>query len=286
MLLNGGSHEPESAATGQHRRQRLHAGAPCSGLPSGRRAVPGVDSGPSGNPKSKRYIGMPGYIPKLLDCKAKTAEFDVHGDGSTAGLVVSPILLPQAFGAAKLEKALKEWHKFEMFLYVFDVKTNIAQDKAGKHYTIQMDRNQKHYGCVMYKPIFRSAAEYIHADYDLYGIVPFSDPSSNVRVTEIGFNQQDHSRSPRLYDVQYFLKAAGILPGQEFGSPMIRHGEQETFKTDWDDTVDVFWPDGKSITELAGPAAIQNFYATTLRGRQQFNKDSRPQPVSGMWKKI
>lgn len=239
-----------------------------------------------GNCKSLRWIGQSGYIPKMLDCKAKTAESDVNGDGSTAGLVTSPILLPDAFGPAKLKKALVEWVKFEPHLYVFDQKTNMAEDKSGKHYTIQSDKKNIHYGCVMFKPVFRGLGEYIHADYDLYAVVPYSDPASNVRVAEKGFGGADHSRSPKLHDVQYFLKAAGVLQGQEFGSPMIRHGEQETFKTDWDDTLDVFWPDGRSITELCGPADIQQFYATTLRGRQQFSKDSVAQPAGGKWQKV
>src|SRR5581483_4020313 len=135
-----------------------------------------------GNPQSLKWIGVPGYAPKMLDCKAKTAEFDVNGPDSTAGLVVSPLLLPQAFGQVKLGKALKEWSHLQPLLYTFDPKTNIAQDAAGKHYTIQMDKNDKHYGCVMYKPIFRSQFEYIHADYDLYAIVRYADPTNNVRV--------------------------------------------------------------------------------------------------------
>jgi len=238
-----------------------------------------------GNPKSLPWIGKPGYIPKLLDCKAKTAENDVNGPGSTAGLVASPILLPTAFGPKKLAKALVEWEKFAPHLYAFSPRTSHADDKAGKHYTIQMDRTHKHYGCVMYKPVFRSLGEYIHADYDLYAVVPYAEPASNVRVTETGFGGENHSRSPRLHDVQYFLKAAGILPGQEAGTPMVRHGEQETFKTDWDDTVDVFWPDGKSITELKGAAAIQQFYATTLGGRKQFGKGTVAQPAGGRWQR-
>lgn len=238
-----------------------------------------------GNPQSKKFIGQPGYIPKLLDCKAKTAELDVKGEGSTAGLVASPILLPQAFGPAKLKKALVEWAKFEPHLYTFDPKTNIASDKAGKHYTIQLDQNHKHYGCVMYKPVFRALAEYIHADYDLYAIVPAADTTTNVRVSETGFAGEPHSRSPNLYDVQYFLKAAGVLPGQAFGSPMVRHGEQETFKTDWDDTLDVFWPDGRTVSELSGPTAIQNFYADSLGGRKQFTKDTVGQSAGGKWVK-
>src|ERR1019366_4271453 len=42
-----------------------------------------------------RYIGRIGYVPKRLDCKAKTADFDVRLPGQreekmTAGLVVNP----------------------------------------------------------------------------------------------------------------------------------------------------------------------------------------------------
>jgi len=239
-----------------------------------------------GNPESKKWIGRPGYIPKLLDCKAKTAEFDAHGKESTAGLVVSPILLPNAFGPVRLQKALEEWSKFEPHLYTFNPGTNMAADKAGKQYTIQMNPQHKHYGCVIYKPVYRAQADYIHGDYDLYAIVPYSDPKSNVKVSETGFGGQTHSRSPRLHDVQYFLKAAIILPGQDFASPMIRHGEQETFKTDWDDNLDVFWPDGRSITSLEGGAAIQQFYSGTLGGRQQFTRETAGQPAGGKWVKI
>lgn len=238
-----------------------------------------------GNAASKKWIGSPGYIPKLLDCKAKTADRDAP-DRSTAGLVASPVLLPEAFSTERLQKAEQEWMKFEPLLYRFDTKTNIEQGRAGKHYTIQMDKQHKHYGCVMYKPIFRALGEYIHADYDLYAVVSFVDPTSNIRVSEKGFGDADHTRSQKLRDVQYFLKAAGILPGQELGAPMIRHGEQETFKTDWNDKLDVFWPDGKSVTELIGPEAIQRFYATKLGGRKQYTNDSSPQPTGGKWVRI
>lgn len=241
-----------------------------------------------GNPHSKKWIGRPGYIPKLLDCKAKTADFDVNGEGSTAGLVVSPILLPAAFGPVKHQKALAEWTKFEPHLYSFDThdpRTNLTADRSGKHYTIQMDKKHKHYGCVIFKPVFRALGEYIHADYDLYAVVSFSDPKSNDRVRETGFGGEPHTRSRYQYDVQYFLKAAGVLPGQSSGVPMVRHGEQETFKTDWDDILDVFWPDGKSISSLNGSLAIQRFYATTLGGRRQFTKDTVPQPAGGKWER-
>lgn len=239
-----------------------------------------------GNEKSKKWIGRPGYIPKLLDCKAKTAQIDVHGPDSTAGLVVSPVLLPSAFEPRKLEKALSEWKKFEPHLYTRDPKTAMADDTAQKHYTIQMDRHDPHYGCVMFKPVYSGEPQYIHADYDLYAIVPAEDPKTNVRVPETGFAGEPHSRSPKLYDVQYFFKAMGILKGQDVGTPMVRHGEQETFKTDWDDVLDVFWPDGKTISELNGAPAIRQFYATTLHGRRQYTRDTVAQPYFGKWERI
>jgi hypothetical protein len=172
-------------------------------------------------------------------------------------------------------------------LYYFDPKNlekNIAEDTAGKHYTLQLDKGHKHYGCAMYKPVFRAQAEYIHADYDLYAIVPADNPQSNVLVQEKGFGGEDHSRGPKLYDVQYFAKAAGELKGA--GSPrvpMIRHGEQETFKTDYGDPLDVFWPDGKTISELGRGEPIKRFYETTLGGRQQVDEKTVLREVYGKW---
>src|SRR5207237_806375 len=48
------------------------------------------------NPASLKYIGMPGFTPKPLDCKPKTADADIVIDGrrrETAGLVVDPTLV-------------------------------------------------------------------------------------------------------------------------------------------------------------------------------------------------
>jgi hypothetical protein len=236
-----------------------------------------------GNPKSLQWIGKPGYIPKMLDCKAKTAERDC-GQYRTAGLVVSPILLPHAFSPKKRHKALEEWERFAPRLYTFNPNTSYADDSAGKHYTVQMDKTNEHYGCVMYKPVFVSPAEYIHADYDLYAVVPRSRPKANIRAKpEKWFGDFNHTRSPMFFDVQYSLKAFGVLPKQEFGSPMVRHGEQETFKTDWDDILDVFWPDGQNVSELNGAGKIQEFYANTLRGREQWTDKTVGQRPGGNW---
>jgi hypothetical protein len=239
-----------------------------------------------GNEKSRKWIGQFGYIPKLLDCKAKTTDREVPGR-ECAGLVASPELLRGAFSSNKWSKAKEEWDKFVPHLYFFDPqnpKGNLAADKAGKHYTIQLDTGHKHYGCVMYKPVFRAQAEYIHADYDLYAIVPAANPSANVFVSEESLGGVKHSRSQKLYDVQYFLKAAGTLKDSESPNvPMVRHGEQETFKTDICDDLDVFWPDGKTVSELKKGKEIEDFYKDVLEGRKQVNANTVPQPVQGKW---
>jgi len=240
-----------------------------------------------GNPEALRWIGKEGYIPKPLDCKAKTAN-RVFERWECAGLVASPKLIPEAFTPDKLHEALTEWPKFEPLLYAFDASNperNLAEDKAGKHYTLQLDKSHKHYGCVIYKPVYRAQAEYIHADYDIYAIVLQEDPGRNVLVQEKFSGGVDHSRGPNLHNVQYFVKAAGELKGaQSPRVPMIRHGEQETYKTDYNSPLDVFWPDGKLISELDKGAPIRHFYETTLKGRKQVGKDSVLKDAFGKWK--
>ena len=227
-----------------------------------------------GNKDSLRFIGKTGYIPKAADCKAKTADRDFK-DKQYAGLVTSPVLVPEAFSTERLGKAMKEWMKFESHLYIFDrhnPQANLASDKAGRHYTLQIDKHHIHYGCVMYKPVYRSAAEFIYSDYDLYAIVPEDNPQDNVFSVQRdeATNKIISARGKSLMDVQYFVKAAGEMNGaQEPRSPMIRHGEQETFMTDYADPLDVFWPDGIHITGLAPGQPIKDFYEKIFKGRQQ-----------------
>ena len=240
-----------------------------------------------GNEKSKQWIGRMNYMPKPLDCKAKTADTDFNGK-KYAGLVTDPERVPQAFtGLKKRMEADEAWPDFKKKLYFFDPRDpqkNLSADKAQLHYTVQLDEKHEHYGCVMYKPVFRAQAEYIHADYDLYAIVPADDTRTNQLVRETGFGGADHSRSPHLYNVQYFFKAAGEVKGMENPRPpMIRHGEQETYKTELDDTLDVFWPNGITISTLEGPGPIDDFYRNTLGGRVQVSKDSVLRSVYGNW---
>src|SRR5262245_53301564 len=63
------------------------------------------------NAESLKYIGLPLHRPKGMDCKAKTADFNV-GSYRHAGLVVQPFLCPRAFKDYKINKAKSEWCKF------------------------------------------------------------------------------------------------------------------------------------------------------------------------------
>ena len=66
------------------------------------------------NPLAERWIGRNGFRPKGHDCEAKTADNPAH---RWAGLVVSPVLLPEAFRQdggvnSSLYLALEKWRTF------------------------------------------------------------------------------------------------------------------------------------------------------------------------------
>src|ERR1700704_3995798 len=64
------------------------------------------------NPRSLPYIGRPGFTPKRIDCKAKTAE-----DGKVAGLIVDYEIHKELFGEKKRESAEHCWEAFQEVLH-------------------------------------------------------------------------------------------------------------------------------------------------------------------------
>ncbi len=233
------------------------------------------------NAAAKQYIGVKGYAPKRLDCKAKTASRDaVLPDGlgkkQTAGLVADPTLKGMDSAFDDPGKARKFWEKFRPQCYIPEAGKSVAWFPGGKVYSVQMDRTSAHYGCVLFSPIsLRSAACYVHSDYDLYAIVPADQPRMNFRVREERLDK-DHSRSKKLFDVQHYLN-------RRMGVAMILHGEQETFSGDVDDTLDVFCPDGQSVLRKKGAAEIEQLYEVTFEGRQLYGPDAVPIPAGGKW---
>jgi hypothetical protein len=97
------------------------------------------------NVASLPYVGSPGYTPKRIDCKAKTADMDV-AQYKLAGLVVDPNLQPRAFKPEKLSKAKTFWEAMKSLL--------------GSTYLVDTDTKSKHYGAL------KLQGSYIHGDYD------------------------------------------------------------------------------------------------------------------------
>ncbi len=233
------------------------------------------------NPAAKQYIGVKGYAPKRLDCKAKTAKRDVDlpgglGTKRTAGLVVNPEVKGMLAAFDNSAKALEYWEKFKPLCFIPEEGKNFTYFPGGKFYSVQMDPASEHYGCVLFSPIsHRAGASYVHSDYDLFAIVPADEPAMTFRVKETRLEQK-HSRSKMLFDVQHYLN-------RRMGVAMILHGEQETFSDDVNDTLDVFCPDGQTVLRKKGPAEIQQLYDKTFEGRPLYGPDAVPIPAGGKW---
>jgi hypothetical protein len=239
------------------------------------------------NPASLKYVGAKGYTPKLIDCKAKTADNDVLAKGKwrkTAGLVIDCDVLKdqlgQAFDGGKTDKALKEWGSFTLAgklapkgIYGTDGKSINTIYPAYTYYT-EMDPNHDHYGCVRHSPTTMArGGKYIHGDYDLYAVISAEAPENKfVDETRLG---EKHSRSPYQMDVQNYVTAQ--IPG------MIAHGEQDTYKSDLDDHLDAFHPDGATVEPLLGAAAIQRFYER-FPGRIMRDKTTPTAGAGGLWR--
>jgi len=221
------------------------------------------------NTQSIQYIGRPGYVAKRLDCKAKTADFSVRlpeGFKEVAGLVVDPTLegFHRAFNPGKLIEAKEEWKKFKP-LVAPDMltphgKAAYTYMPKGKFYAVQLDKKNKHYGCVMFSSSsLLSAANYIHGDYDLYDIVPADNPKENI-VYEGMRLDVPHNRGKRFFDVQHFLN-------RRMGAPLVLHGSQSKWKSHTDEPIDFFCPNGE-VREAININQIQELYQTVFMGRQ------------------
>lgn len=227
------------------------------------------------NADSRRYIGLKGYVPKRLDCKAKTAKKDL-GKYKLAGLVVDPTIHPGAFGGRDV---IKYWNDFLPRLWKPAPGERRMYLPPGKLYTVQMDPEHEHYGCVAFTGFgLATKLQYIYGDYDLYGIVSERDPSSHVFVAETRLGVP-HTRTPELFDVQHYLNRA-------MGIPMVLHGAQESYSPHTDEDILIFWPDGVKVEERCGKAQIEEFYSTQLARRAVPGDGRSAQPHAGLWKRF
>lgn len=243
------------------------------------------------NTASLQHIGENYASPKRLDCKAKTADFDIAPPGSRlapakrgciAGLVVDPAMVgEQAYTDGKYAKAVQAWADFSGQLRP-EMSTHERQKQFtyipnGGLYFVERDPEDPYFGCVKFSSSsLITAGKCVHGDFDLYGIVDMEAPSEVVRVKEERLGQT-HARSPKFFDVQNFVNS-------RIGVPMILHGSQETYASRHeDDDLDVFFPDGR--VEFAGPSAakIAEFYERNFPGRTLFKKDDPAQKIKGRY---
>ncbi|QFT32435.1 hypothetical protein K1718_16575 [Roseibium porphyridii] len=233
------------------------------------------------NTATLQHIGKDYALPKRLDCKAKTADFDVLPLGSKpsatkrgciAGLVVDPTLFgPSAYKEGRYPKAVGEWNNFKARLRPemdsFFQQQTLTYIPHGGLYFVELNPKDPYYGCVKFaaNSLIR-AGKCIHGDFDLYGIVDMKEPERLLRVREERLGME-HARSPKFFDVQHYVN-------NKIGVTMVLHGSQETYASEHeDDELDIFFPNGRIA--FAGPtgADIAEFYQTEFPGRTLFRKD-------------
>ncbi len=245
------------------------------------------------NEESIGYINSPGFTPKRLDCKFKTATKSFHHKGinkylNVAGLVVNPLMDNEFFQAFKKPNKFIEscdiWRNYHKQV-VHDSFSHDEQGRANyvyfapKLYTVNSDPNSDRYGCLMFSSCsLLSGASFIHGDYDLFGIVPADNPSENISVNEkrLGY---DHSRGRLFFDVQHSLH-------KKMGVAMIQHGSQEKYTTDMNDAIDVFFPDGDTVKYYKGESAIKALYKDLFQGRVMYTNTNNTKKLIGDWVSI
>lgn len=190
------------------------------------------------NVASLPYIGRPGYLPKRIDCKAKTADQDVP-PYKLAGLVVDPDLQRSAFSPGRLGKAKDSWTAMKSLL--------------GTVYKVDADSKSRHYGAL------KLQGSYIHGDYDLYDLIDVTQPHRNLAAVETLLGQP-HRRGAKVLPVQEFINA-------RIGTPMVQHGGEAQYADHSEQSIDAFGPDGEDITIL-NEFSVRSWYENRFGGRK------------------
>ncbi len=224
------------------------------------------------NPESLKFINYPGFVPKPLLCKPKTAdrniEWRVEGcyrQINCAGLVVNPFMLGQAAFSTweKCKNAMDTWRKY------WGSPENVPEG-----FLIQNDMHSSYYGCIMRTnggavtrvyPHNRTqqgvdavktvnmlpsatntfidqdavnslppGCAYIHGDYDLYALV-HKDALSHRTAMQALFDGEKHTHG--IYWNQFEAFVNGRIK-----IDMIQHGSQENFTGHSEEEVDIFAP--------------------------------------------
>lgn len=197
-------------------------------------------------PAALAYIGLAGYVPKPIDCKAKTADTD-RGAYRVAGLVTSPKVHPLAFNPAKFAETELFWNDFAR-----------QHLHPGSPYSLENNPAGKHHGCV------KLNGKFIHADYDLYDIILPDQAFRNLAAVEQLLGQA-HRRGPKFYEVQSFING-------RIGVEMIQHGGSAQYEDHSDQAIDLFGPNGEKVT-LLNELTVRTWYRERFGGRPTLGHD-------------
>jgi hypothetical protein len=190
------------------------------------------------NVESLKYIGMAGYTPKRIDCKAKTADSN-SGSYALAGLVVDPTIHKNVFKPGKHQEVLKCWSDM--------------QPLSATPYAVDTNTKSRHYGCVQLR------GSYVHGDYDLYDIIDVTQARRNLAAVDTLLGQP-HRRGPNVLRVQEFINS-------RIGSQMIQHGGQAQYADHSQQAIDAFGPGGEDVTIL-NEFSVRGWYAERFGGRK------------------
>jgi hypothetical protein len=214
------------------------------------------------NPESLKYIGVPGFRPKPINCKAKTASRNFqtpsapNGVYELAGLVVDPFLCPYAFVDPAVRPGESRYAKQKRkLLSAQDFWLRFAPGlKFPPGYALVNDPSSPHYGAVTLH------GDFVHGDYDLYDIVQPGEETRNQARYEI-LDGEPHMRGELFDSVQPFLNT--IL-----GVDMILHGGEMQYAGKHSrQAIEVFSPDGVWC-RLLDRGMVVRFYKTAFKGRK------------------
>jgi len=179
------------------------------------------------NRESLRYVNLQGYVPKRIDCKAKTADSNSKkGVWQLAGLVVDYRVHSDVFKPEKIGSAKKAWGEFERGVL----------NVPGSPYRTDTNSASKHFGCVMLN------GKYIYSDYDLWDIVDPENPRPNLGIVE-EVHGQLHIRNPLQREVEKQLAGTPL-------AQMVQHSGEMQYAVPTEQPIDAFGPKGEIVTLL------------------------------------
>jgi len=179
------------------------------------------------NKESLRYVNSPGYVPKRIDCKAKTADFNSKkGVWQLAGLVVDYGVHSDVFKPEKIASAKKAWGEFERGVL----------NAPGSAYRTDMNSSSKHFGCVTLN------GKYIYSDYDLWDVIDPENPRPNLGIVE-ELHGQVHIRNRLQRKVEEQLAGTSL-------AQMVQHSGEMQYAVPSEQPIDAFGPNGEVVTLL------------------------------------